>query len=593
MALTAFAWALGGCGSSPSVVSTAGADSSSVAASTADPLASSYVASVASSAGLAYDSGVDFAVDFTAPGGQSVKVLVKAPAGLSASATCPGQQCYVMRAIGPGETPDAYFPAAVAAATAAGAHKLVIPQGTYHFQGATVDPDSSNGSTCNEAHYYNCAPHWTIGSYPNSPMTAATAVTDLEIDLSGSQLNFSTPTTGIWILNAARVRLENFTIDWPQLRIASLGTIVPDPQHPGHQALVLDDAYSAADPLTGGTVQIQAVDVWDDSTDPAEAPGRFDLSATNAHETYFIFGGTQPTYVGATGAGNQTFSCESCKFTNGANDANCSMFQGCANFDLFATGTRVIVRHYTYNGFAVLMNWSNDIDIENAHILTGPGMGIGVNNAGGFRGFRVADSSISRGGGRLISTASDAINITQLGGDVIIDGNEVAYQGDDGINVSPSAQAVSSASAGMISVSGACTPNPRDGAVGGDTLAFFDSSSNFLGTATVDAVTGSTCGTPAMLSIVLDCAGSTACAGVLDGLSSSDGFVDVTEQPVARYAIRNNYFHENRGHGTLAGAPLGELTGNTYFRNSMGPIEFGSLGNFGGSNVLVSGNVTN
>jgi microcystin-dependent protein len=541
---------------------------------------------------MAYNSNVDFEANFTAPAGQSVQALVKGPAGLASGAPCPGSQCYVMRAIHAGETPDAYFPAAVAAALAAQAHKLVIPQGTYNFRGPSVSADSSNANTCNEGHYWNCTPHWTIGSYPSAPMTTPTGVLDLDIDLSGSVLNFAAPTTGIWILNAARVRLENFTIDWPNLRIASLGTIVPDPKNPGHQALVLDDAYTAADPLTGGYVQIQAVDVWDDSTDPAGAPGRFDLSAGNAHEVYFTFGGSQPTFIGRTGAG-QTFSCESCNFSNGAGSSSCSMFAGCANFDLFATGTRVVVRHYTYNGFALLMNWSDDIDLENVKILTSPGMGIAVNEAGGFRGFRFANSSISRGSGRLISTASDAINITQFAGDIIIDSNEVAFQGDDGINVSPSAQAIASASSGVIGVTGACTPNSRDAVVAGDTLAFFDGSSNFLGTAGTSAATGSTCGNPGVLSVSLDCAGSSACAAMVGALSPADSFVDVTQQPVARYAVRNNHFHENRGHGTVAGAPFGEVTGNTYFRNSMGAIDFTGLGSFGADNLLVSGNVTN
>jgi len=441
----------------------------------------------------------DWTASFTAPGGQAITVTVKGPAGVTATTPCPSATCYVMRSIGAGETADSYFPAAVSAAVAAKAQKLVIPQGTYNFQGPSVDRDASNPGTCNAGHYYNCNPHWTIGSYPAGKIQTPTAIADLDIDLGGSQLNFSAPTTGIYILNDQRIKLENFTIDWPALHIASLGTIVADPNNPGHQALVLDDAYQAADPLTGTAVQIQAVDPWDDSTDPAIAPGRFDQSATNAHETYFIFGNApQPTYLGKTTAGNQTFSCASCNFSNSAGDSTCSMFAGCANFDIFAVGARVIVRHYTYNGFAILMNWSNDVDIDGAHILTGPGLGIAVQNAAGFRGFRVANSTIKRASGRLISTASDGINISQFGGDVLLEDNEIAYQGDDGVNVS-----------------------------------------------------------------------------------------------VARYAIRNNYFHENRGHGTVAGGPYGEILDNTYFRNSFGPSALSAAGNLGAGNVLVAGSVLN
>lgn len=589
---------LGGCGGgSPGATTVSASAAPSAAAvttatTTTDASAQVDMSSVATSAGLAFEADTDTFASFTAPGGQTITVLIKGPADVTSQTPCPGAQCYVMRAINPGETPDSYFPAAVQAAVAAGAHKLVIPQGTYNFQGPIVDADSTNASTCNEQHYWNCAPHWTIGTYPSGSV-ATPSIADLDIDLGGSVLNFAAPTTGIWILNAARVRLENFTVDWPSLHIASLGTIEPDPTNPGHQALVLDATYPIVDALTGAPVRIEAVDPWDDSTVPGISPGRFDLSATNADETYFIFDGApQPTYIGKTAAGAQTFSCAACKFVNSASDPTCSMFDGCANFDVFAAGTRVVVRHYTYNGFALLVNWSDDIDIERANILTGPGMGVGLKYEGGHRGFRFADSSITRASGRLISTASDAINITQLAGDVLIDGNEIGYQGDDGTNISPSTQSILSIVAGGFSMNAACEPDARDAVVDGDTLAFFGSTSAYMGNAGAGAVTGSPCATSTLLTVPLECAAAN-CAGFVAALTSADGFLDLTEQPVARYAVRNNYFHENRGHGTLAGAPFGEITGNTYYRNSMGSTVLGTLGDLATGNVVVSGNVTN
>ena len=457
------------------------------------------------SAGVA--DAADATANFTAPNGHRVHVVVRAPRGLVTSGACTPPACYAMRAINRGELPDDYFPAAVAAAQAAHATRLVVPRAIYDFKGPRVMADSSNDKTCNEGHYWNCGAHWTIGVYPtsprgaqsSSPIGATASVTDLDIDLSGSRLNFASPSTGIWIVNAARLRLENLSIDYPLLQIASLGTIVPDPTNPGHQALVLDEAYSAIDRLTGGAVQIQAVDPWDDSTDPAIAPGRFDMAATNEFETYFIFGASQPTYLGKTRAGGQTFSCATCKFRNSAAQADCSMFKGCANFDGFRSGERVIVRHYTYNGFALVVNWSNDIDLERIHILSGPGMGIAVQNAAGYHGFRLADSRIVRGAGRLISTASDAINISAFAGDVIVENNEIAYQGDDGINVSP---------------------------------------------------------------------------------------------PVARYVVSHNSFHDNRGQGAQITAPYGDITGNTFSRNSMGAINLGT-GGTGAGGVLVESNTVN
>jgi hypothetical protein len=52
---------------------------------------------------------------------------------------------------------------------------------------------------------------------------------------------------GIWILETQRLRLRNFTVDWPSLPIASLGTITPDPLNPGHNALVIDRQYPVED----------------------------------------------------------------------------------------------------------------------------------------------------------------------------------------------------------------------------------------------------------------------------------------------------------------------------------------------------------
>ena len=202
-------------------------------------------------------------------------------------------------------------------------------------------------------------------------MTVPNSVTDLDIDFSDSELDFSAPVTGIWILETQRLRLSNLTVDWPSLPIASLGTITSDPLNPGHNALVIDRQYPVEDRYQGGPVQIQAVDIWDGGPNSPDPPGTFDPKSNNNFEEYFIFGNApQPTYVGG-----ETFSCKSCNFRNSPTDPSCSFFQGCANFDIFAPGTRVIVRHYTYNGFAFLVNWSNDVDFRKREAAHGAGDG--------------------------------------------------------------------------------------------------------------------------------------------------------------------------------------------------------------------------
>jgi hypothetical protein len=197
---------------------------------------------IPTSAELPYNPATDIREQFVAPNGKTVEVLVKGPAGSGTYS----------RAIHSGETPDEYFPAVVAEAVKAKAHHLVIPKNVYKFRGPELctDPESTAcklPTSCNANQYWNCQPHWTIGQYPQGQVTVPGSVSDLDIDFSGSELDFAAPIIGIWILEAQRLRLRNFTVDWPALPIASLGTVVHDPDNPGHNALVLDSEYPVND----------------------------------------------------------------------------------------------------------------------------------------------------------------------------------------------------------------------------------------------------------------------------------------------------------------------------------------------------------
>jgi hypothetical protein len=530
---------------------------------------------IPTSSRLPYDPIRDVRETFVAPNGKTVEVLVKGPMGSGTYS----------RAIKPGETPDEYFPAVLAEALKAGAHHLVIPKRVYAFQGPTLCTDlkssaCSQPASCNVNQYWNCAPHWTIGQYPQSQVTVPDSVSDLDIDFGGSELDFKAPVIGIWILEAQRLRLRNLTIDWPSLPIASLGTIVKDPLNPGHNALVIDNKYPVRDKYQGGPVAIQAVDPWDANLDP---PGTFGAESNNQWEEYFLFGNApQPTYVGKTSAGNQTFSCESCHFQNSPTDPACSFFNGCANFDIFAPGSRVIVRHYTYNGFAISITWANDIDFENLTIRTGPGVGIGAHDGGGYRGFRLANSHITRGPGRLISTASDVLDLT-MQADVIVEDNDIGYQGDDSVAVSPTVFSVAAvnASGSQISVVGSCDPDPMDVPIPGDALAFFDADFLYKGTADVAAANNAVCGSPIL---TLD--------HTIVGLDTAYSVIDLTQQATARYIVRNNLAHECRCHGIITDSPYGWIDSNVYYDNSQGGIGLVGGSGFGpgGTNVLMSNN---
>lgn len=530
---------------------------------------------IPTSSGLPYNPAKDVRETFVAPNGKTIEVLVKGPIGTGTYS----------RAIQPGETPDEYFPAVVKEAVQAGAHHLVIPKAVYRFSGPRLctdmeSPACNQPTSCNVNQYWNCAPHWTIGQYPQNQVKIPNSVSDLDIDFSGSELDFKAPVIGIWILEAQRLRLRNLTIDWPSLPIASLGTIVKDPLNPGHNALVIDNKYPVLDKYRGGPVAIQAVDPWEGRLDPR---GTFGAKSNNQWEEYFIFSNApQPTYIGKTAAGDQTFSCESCNFQNSATDPTCSFFSGCANFDIFAPGSRVIVRHYTYNGFAISITWANDIDFENLTLRTGPGVGIGAHNGGGYRGFRLANSHITRGPGRLISTASDVLDVT-LQADVIVENNDIGYQGDDSTAVSPTVFSVGtpSISGNQISVAGSCDPDPMDVPIPGDALAFFDANFAYRGTAYVTAADNSICGSP---TLTLDHA--------IAGIDTSYSLIDLTQQATARYIVRNNLAHECRCHGIITDSPYGWIGNNVYFDNSAGGIGLVGGSGFGpgATNLLVSNN---
>jgi hypothetical protein len=542
------------------------------AASQANPPIYSEI--IPTSSGLPYDPATDVRESFVAPNGKTVEVLVKGPIGS-------GTYSRVIRA---GETADEYFPAVVAEAVQAHAHHLVIPKGVYEFKGPKLCTNLNSSAcnspaACNVNQYWNCAPHWTIGQYPNGQVAVPDSVSDLDIDFSGSELDFKAPVIGLWILEAQRLKFRNLTIDWPSLPIASLGTIVKDPLNPGHNALVLDNKYPVMDKYQGGPVAIQAVDPWDASLDP---PGTFGPKSNNQWEEYFIFGNApQPTYVGKTSAGDHTFSCESCHFQNSATDPTCSFFNGCANFDIFAPGSRVVVRHYTYNGFAISINWANDITFENLTLLTGPGVGIGAHEGGGYRGFRLANSSITRGPGRVISTASDVLDVT-MQADVIVENNDIGYQGDDSTAISPTVFPVATAANGnQISVIGSCDPDPMDVPIVGDALAFFDENFVYKTTAYVKGSNTSVCGAP---TLTLD--------RTVPGLSPTYSLIDLTQQATARYIVRNNLAHECRCHGIITDSPYGWINNNTYFDNSQGGIGLVGGSGFGpgGTDILMSNN---
>jgi len=552
---------------------------------------------IPTSSGLTYEPGYDNLQSFAAPNGQTVSVLVKGPEGTGT----------YTRAMKSNETPDTYFPNIVSEAVQAGAHKVIIPKRTYEFQ----PPNAINPATgqtwaqcyVNNSNPVSCPAHWVIGTYPNgpfkTPMRTTGALVDLDIQLSGSTLNFNSPTVGIWVLNALRVRLSDFTIDWPNLPIASLGTIVADPENPCsdgslcHKALTIDPKYPVTSPYyPGGNIQIQAVDPWEDTaTDPS--PGIY--SSNLSTEEYFTFDSApQPTYVGQTSEGPQTYSCKSCSFQDIPADGGCSFFTGCANFDPFIIGETVLVRHYTmFNGAAILLTFTEDIDLESFTILTGPTDGVDTEANNGLRGLRINNARITRAPGRLVTVPSGALGISQ--DDFQLENSLIGYGGDDLLNVSPTTSAVSAASYQangqiLVTYQGQCHDEINNDPVIGDTVAFYDKNFIYLDSGQVISEVND-CNGSGNISLSLNLHNRNLTNAIKSGTVT---LVDLTDSDGARYIIKGNTFEYNRQHGILGNTSYGLIDGNVFMNNTSGAIMIADVlqgdGGPGAANITISNN---
>ena len=136
----------------------------------------------------------DFVEKIQVPDGSQVRVLVKAPA--------PAEPSRILRVppIPPGTTANEYFANAISEAISGGYAAVIFPTATYNF----VVPAPSSGS------------HLLIKG-----------AQDLVIDGQGSTLNFASPVVeGVTIDHSQRVVFKGFNIDWPNVLMASVGTIV-------------------------------------------------------------------------------------------------------------------------------------------------------------------------------------------------------------------------------------------------------------------------------------------------------------------------------------------------------------------------------
>ncbi len=438
--------------------------------------------------------------------------------------------------------PDCYFPEALKLAQQAGTARLVIPKGTYNFR-----HPASGSLAC-----------------PNGPVIGAGSahltllyLHDMEIDGSGSTLNFNQPAYGVQVKVSERLIVKGFIIDWPQLLIASHGRFAAPAARALNKRLIIDPHYHVG-PETG----LQAVNVWDNRM------STWSLSQSGT-EVYFMNANCGVTPNGVHGQ-NNCYRYESGQIYS-------SKF-----FNPFPVGTSVLVRHYVYSGYAFEINSSNDIDVEDVHVMAGPGMGFVVDNDAPerlVRGFRFLRCSVGRAPGRLIGMASDALHVSAIQGDTIIEDSEFGYNGDDTVNITGQLYPVTGEGS-TIGVPRGLYANK------GDVLAFFRAdpktslTTDFLAAARVVAMAGS--GTNVKVTLDRPVAGAGAMRAA-----------NLTRRASVRYYIENSRFHNNRGNGLVLRSIHGFVDHNQMNANLGSGIAFFSGSGEGPSihDVVASNNI--
>jgi hypothetical protein len=420
---------------------------------------------------------------FVAPDGKLITLSIAAPKVYGIYRAAP---------IHPGEDPADYFAKVIAQA---GSHTtLVLPKdGRYDFS--------------------------AVGCQKGGAHLKLTGATDIVIDGAGSVLNFTAPCAGLALVDPTRVLLKDFTIDWPGLRIASLGMIVSSGGTGPRQFtydLQVDRAYSG-DALPP---RYKSINAWDADR------GYWSLQHPD-HEVGY--NPPQPLSPAGQARGVQSWGAH------------------------FVQGEHVLIRHYTTEGDAIDIYHGQDVTLQNVTIHSSPGFGVAVLQ--GSSRFVMSDCRITRAAGRLISTAADALHIDDFAGDALIENNVFAYQGDDGFNMNATLLGIASGGTNVIPVPASHRYIRR-----GDSIALFSPVMRLDHSTTwrvVDITSNTVDGTHLL---TLD--------HPIPPLDKGGFLLDLAFAG-ARYMLLNNQFLRNRARGALLQTPYGLVQGNTFSGQTM------------------------
>jgi len=461
-------------------------------------------------------SNKDYMSQFTSPSGKEVTVVVKNPVTTST---------YVVPSIAAGQSAFDYLTNALYLNGIPRTKTIVQfpPNKTYNI---TFPLNSNCGS-----HYV----HWQIPG----------GATDLVIDGQGSTINFSDFCPGISFNGVNRVILKNFTFQWPNLQIASVGTITAVGGN-GNIGYTYDVQVP---PITGAQPKmLAAISAWD------KADNHWDLVNWDQDVSY-----------GDGVTNGVIFNCS-------ATTTGC-WAKGITSYGVkFNVGQSVLLRFYSLG--ATISVAGQDVTLDTITLENLPGSDFTFN---GGRGLHVTNLTLTRMANMPVSATGGGSLLTGVTGDVVIDNSHFGYQSDDAFDMNTTMVKFTPTSAAnnspmITSVFNASIPDqllwpnvysyvPQKG----DSIAIFDNSLNFQGV--VKVLTTPVPGSNNANILTLN-----------QNISKSlgeDGFIaaDITQSGAPRYVINNNKFQYNRAHALILQTPFGWVDNNIFMGQTMGEID--------------------
>jgi hypothetical protein len=467
-----------------------------------------------------YDAAAgDYLAQFASPSGKLVKIAVKAPVT---------NDEYDVPPIQPGETAYEYLNEALYISPNTPRHAEVInfPRDTYNF---------------NFPLFSNCTS--PIDHQPKYVHWQVAGASDLLIDGHGSTVNFSDFCVGLNLANANRVILRNFTFAWPNVRIATVATVVAVGGN-GSIGYTYDVRIAAAD-ATDLPKMLAGTTAWDRNAD------HWDLQNSNDDVSY--------------GDGIDSGAPLQCAETVEQRRVSGCTVKSIPSYGVqFKVGEPVLLHYYS---FATAISASgNDITFDHVTFKNLIGSDFTYSQGRGLHVThvvftRMQNQPISGGGGSLL---------TNVSGDVVFDHSSFSYQADDACDMNTTIVRFTPVSVTNTTPMNTLTfdlstpallPWPAANLVkAGDLIGLFDNALAFKGVVKVESVSSTNGGNP-MLTLDRAVSADLGQAGFIAGdLSASAG---------ARYLFSDNVFAFNRARALLLQTPYGWVDRNRFVGQTM------------------------